>query len=89
VIVARPENETTFAVLLAAHARAPFAASLSDPGFPLRTAVPLKVTQVGLVWTPWAEPCRVLVPMRVPRPEATALPEAVPPLTRRPLPVPR
>jgi hypothetical protein len=44
-MVARPENETLFASAVA-QARAPRVASLIDPALPLRTAVPLKVTQV-------------------------------------------
>ena len=78
---ALPENETLFASVLFAHARAPRADSLIDPVLPLSTAVPLKTTQVLLMKTPRAEPVSVPRLMMLPRPVAVALPEALVPLT--------
>jgi hypothetical protein len=56
------------------------AANRSDHGLPVRTALPLKTTQVRLTKTPLAEPVRVPGPMVLPRPVRVALPEAVVPL---------
>jgi hypothetical protein len=81
VICALPENGTSFASVLPAHARARRVANLIDPGLPLSTAVPLKTTHVRLTKAPLAEPVSVPGPMMLPRPINVALPEALVPLT--------
>jgi hypothetical protein len=79
VTVAVPEKETLLSPP-AEHACARRAASRSEPVSPRSTALPLNVTQVGLVKVPCAEPLIVPRPISRPRPRSFALPEALVPL---------